>query len=407
MGARTKLTVKQVENFRDPGRYSDENGLSMIIDKAGRKYWVVRFTQACKRREMSLGPVGVISLADARTKALEMRQQRVAGIDPAAERAKIRLAALTFADAARQVHEARKAGYRNDKHAAQWLTTLETYVFPLIGETPLAAVTRADIVQVLSPIWLKIPETARRVRQRIGVVIDYGVGLELREHGIDMKLITKALPKQPKRDGAFTAMPWSEVTRFIRTLALAKSAPQIRAGLEFLVLTASRPGNVRLCKWEQIDFDSATWTIPAEEMKGGKEHRVHLPDRALELLEIMEDLRPENSPYVFPGASMDSPLSLDAFRMAMRRLDSDCDPHGFRSSFKDWSLNEDWPDYLSEKQLAHTDPDSTRRAYARSDLLDRRRQMMDDWADYVTGTKQAKDKIVPLQASRQRPKRFS
>lgn len=391
-----KLTARQVETFKDPGRYGDENGLSLVIDKGGRKYWNVRYTQNGRRREMSLGPVSVISLAEAREKALELRQQRVAGIDPAAERVQQKLAALTFKEAARQVHEARKVGFRNDKHAAQWLTTLESYAFPKIGDTPLASVTRGEVVELLSPIWLKIPETARRVRQRVGAVIDYGVGIGVREHGIDMKLVTRALPRQPKKDGAFEAMPWQEVPKFVRQLAISKSAPHIRAAIEFLILTSSRPGNVRMCKWEQIDVEAETWTIPADEMKGGKPHRVHLPARALQLLELMADLRPENCPYVFPGARMDSPLSLDAFRMSMRRMGSDCDPHGFRSSFKDWSLDHNWPDYLSEKQLAHADPDSTRAAYARSDLLDRRREMMDDYATYVTGAPAKPAKVVNL-----------
>jgi len=366
-----KLTVKAVAALKDPGRYSDGDGLHLRIVPSGQRYWVLRIQQDGKRRDINLGSFPAMSLSTARAVAHKARE---AG-------GKNRHAVPTFSEAAREAHKARTTGLKNDKHVAQWLTTLETYAIPVIGDMRIDEVERGDVHRVLEPIWMKIPETARRVLQRIDRVIRWAIGKGYRDDAIDMRLVRDALPRHSRRQVKHMAsVPWQEVPAFHTAFSHSAATPQVRAALHWLILTASRPGNVRNLKWTQIDQDAMVWVVPADEMKMGIEHHVPLSPEAISLLQAGTT----QSEYVF-GTGVGKAMSLDTMRMAMRRMGYRETPHGFRTSFKAWSLANGWADHLSEAALAHADPNEVRAAYARENLLEERRPMMLAWAKFVTG----------------------
>lgn len=373
-----KLTTRGVDALKEPGRYSDGDGsgFHLRIDAQGRKYWVLRVNDASgKRRDVSIGSAKRMTLSAARENARRVRD-RIAQGDGAA------VVTPTFREAARLAHEARTAGYRNDKHVAQWLSTLERHAFPAIGDKPVSDITRADAVQVLSPIWLATPETARRVLQRLDRVMRWAVGHNHRDERIDMSLVRDALPKQKGKRAAvrrMPAVPWREAPEFWRSIQMSTSAPQVRLALMLLMLTAVRPGNVRLAKRSQMDLEAGVWVIPAEEMKAGERHRVPLSAEAVTIVRSAMALHDHDQLFTVGG----EPLSLDTLRMMMRRMGRSETPHGFRSTFKDWSLQAGWSDHLSEAALAHQDPNEVRAAYARSDLLEERAPMMAAWASYL------------------------
>lgn len=376
-----KLTARSVAGLSSKGRYGDGDGLYLLIDAEGRKYWQMRYMAAGRRRDMSIGPERRHSLAQARELARDAKAKLARGIDPLDARERAAEPVVTFASAARQVHAARLKGWRNGKHQDQWLATLERHVFPVFGDKPLSAVGRGDVLEALGPIWLTTPETARRVRQRIGIVIDWGIGAGIRESGVDMRLVARALPRQPAKLEHFASLPFSELPGFMQALAYSKAGPTVRAAIQMMILTASRPGNIRLMMWDEVDFAEALWTIPAEKMKAQRPHRVPLARRTLDVLRAMQGIQPSGSPLVF-GLG-DKPMSLDTLRMANRRMGYEVTAHGFRSTFKEWSLDAGWADHLSEVALAHIEPNRVRAAYARSDQLEARRPMMEAWATFV------------------------
>ena len=268
--------------------------------------------------------------------------------------------------------------------ARQWLATLEQYAFPLIGDRPVGEVARADVVAVLSPIWLATPETARRVLQRIDRVMRWAVGQDHRAARIDMDLVRDALPKQPRRRSTVRRMPsvpWRDASAFYAALAHSRTTPATRQALAFLMLTASRPGNVALAKRGQVNIDRALWSIPGQEMKVGEPHVVPLSAEALALATAAMDAH--DGDLVFTAGV--GPLSPDTLRMAMRRMGRMETPHGFRSTFKEWARAHGWRDELSELALAHLDRDDVRAAYARDTLVEERRPMMDAWAAFLAG----------------------
>ncbi|MFA7440365.1 MAG: integrase arm-type DNA-binding domain-containing protein [Sphingomonadaceae bacterium] len=379
-----KLTVKRITALSEPGRYSDGDGLHLRIDSAGRRYWVLR-VQGKKARDVNIGPAARITLAQARERARAIREAVLDGTyDARPDRP-----AVTFEEAALTVHGMRAGAWRNAKHGQQWIQTLRTHAFPTLGGKSVADIERADIVEALTPIWLATPETARRVLQRIDVVLRWAVGMGHRQAVVDMRLVRGALPRQKSaRRNHLPALPWAEVPAFYASLDYSRASPQVRAALRWHILTAARPGNTNALRWDQVDFARAVWTIAADEMKMQVPHRVPLPPVAMALLAGLRQYG--EGVYVFALPGDDKPLSGDTLRMAMRRMGLDATPHGFRSSFKDWSLSTGWPDHMSEIALAHSDKDEVRAAYARSDLLDERRAMMTAWADFVTGsTRQA------------------
>lgn len=385
-----KLTAKRVESLTEPGRYSDDDGsgFHLRIDPQGRKYFVLRVHVGGKRKDINIGSAKRMTLSAAREKA---RMKRAAIEDMGDAPADV----PTFARAAELAHAARTSGFKNGKHVAQWLTTLQTYANPAIGEKPVDQVTRADVVKILEPIWTTKAETAGRVLQRIDRVLRWAVGLNYREDRIDMALVRDALParKRKRKDiRRMPAVPWREAPTFWQEeLPLSRSEPEVRLGLAALILTAARPGNIATVERHEVDLDERVWIVPAEKMKMEMEHHVPLSDEAVRVFRQAMSLHERR--YIF--SISDQPISPDTLRMAMRRMDRTETPHGFRSTFKDWSLANGWADNLSEWALAHLDDNSTRAAYARDPMVEERRPMMAAWAAYLAGTPRSAEAPQP------------
>ena len=260
-----KLTVAQIRALKEPGRYSDGDGLILEFTRPGRAYWFVRVQHNGRRRDIGLGPVDEITLAKARDKAHEARKSLAKGIDPTIERQKAKLKIPTFREAAKLVHEEHKAAWKNGKHQDQWITTLTTYAFPRIGNRLVSDIEGPVIRDVLAPIWLSKPETARRVRQRIGVVLDWSYAKGFRTTEAPLRSISRGLPRQPKRDRHLAALPFEDVPAFL--LRVREKTTIARLALEFLILAAARSGEVRGMRWPEIDLAKRVWTVPADRMK--------------------------------------------------------------------------------------------------------------------------------------------
>ncbi len=384
MGTMTAVSVKALTA---PGRYGDGDGLYLDVAPGGSRTWIIRIQSVGKRRDIGLGSAKTVTLAEARSLALDVKRKVRAGIDPVAERkaARAKVTVPNFRQAALLCHSEHAPTWRNAKHAAQWLATLETYAYPALGSLPVNAIEAPAVRDVLSPIWLTVPETARRVRQRIGAVLDWAHGKGYRAAPLIVASLSKSLPRQPVKDGHHEAMPWRDVPGFIRAMhASAKGSEGVKLALEFLILTAARSGEVRGASWAEIDRDAKLWRIPADRMKAKRPHNVPLSVRALAIIDRMADLREGDATLIWPGQSGKKPMSDMTLKMALRRLGLSADPHGFRSSFRDWvSEATSYPEAVAEAALAHAKGDKTEAAYARSDLLDKRRAMMDDWAKYA------------------------
>lgn len=391
-----ELNPARVRAISEAGRYADGNGLYLVVDPSGAKRWMLRTVINGKRRDMGLGSTSLVSLADARELASQHRRAARAGADPIAERRRQTAVVPSFAEAARTVHGDYKASWRNEKHAAQWLNTLQDYVFPILGDRPVNRIESPDVIRVLSPIWLTKPETARRVRQRIGTVMDWAKASGFRDAENPVEGAVRGLPKQPDRKGHFKALPYQDVPGFIKRLrASGDDASVSKLAFEFMILTATRTGEVLGATWDEIDTDNALWTIPGKRMKAKAEHRVPLSDRCLEILRAARSLS-NGSAYVFASATPESPLSNMVFLMLLRRLKIDATAHGFRSAFRDWAAERtNFPREVCEMALAHTVSDKVEAAYRRGDLFDKRRDLMHAWAGYLS-TEPAK--VVPIRA---------
>jgi integrase len=378
------------------GKHHDGGGLYLVVAKSSNsRKWVLRGTVNGKRREWGLGAASDISLADVRDKAASYRKKIRNGVDPAEE---IRLAKATyqakeqenqippFKEAAVMVHEEHLPSWRNVKHGKQWLSSMEQHVFPKLGDIRVDRVTGPEVRDLLIEIWLVIPETARRVRQRIGVVLDYAHAKGWREQEAPMRSVSKGLPKQPNKKKHYPAMPWQDVPDFITNMpTIIKASDTVMATLEFTILTAARSGEVRGMTWGEIDLDAKVWAIPAERMKAEVEHRVPLSDRAIEILTgICEG---EDDALIFTGRKKNSPLSDMTLTMPLRRAGLGITVHGFRSSFRDW-CNEatNTPRAIAERCLAHAIEGKTEAAYSRTDFLDKRREVMQLWSDFCGST---------------------
>lgn len=382
-----------IRSATQPGRYADGNGLYLVIDPSGGKRWVLRTVVHGRRRDIGLGGLRVVPLAEAREKAAALRKMARAGGDPLAERRRERRTVPTFEEAARQVHEAQRNSWKNGKHAAQWLNTLAQYAFPTLGGLRVDAIDTPDILKALAPVWLTRPETARRVRQRIGVVLDWATAAGFRTGENPVNGVSKGLPRQTDRNQHHVALPYAKVAAFVAELRDAEVGPAVRLALEFLILTAARTSEVLLTTWDEFDLAENLWNIPAHRMKAGRAHRVPLAPRCLEILAEARRLS-DGTGFVFPGRSAGKPLSNMVFLMALRRMQRDITIHGFRSSFCDWaSERTNFSREVCEMALAHTLKDKTEAAYRRSDLLERRRELMGSWAAYATA---GSGTVIPL-----------
>jgi integrase len=369
------------------GVYRDGRGLLLKVEESGSGRWVLRISVKGKRRDLGLGSVKDVGLAEARATAAERRKELRSG--KAAPKPK----ALTFKDAAQAVYAFRKGGWRGDgKHVDQWWTSLETHVFPNIGKTMVGDVTPGDMLDVLSPIWLAIPETARRVKQRCSLIFKWAVTKNYRSPLLANPADTcvSALPRQEDETEHHPAVMWQEAPKFLKAVRSSRAQAGTRLALEFLLLTAARTSEALYPAWKEIDIKGRVWTVPAARMKRKKDHRVALSEQAVAVLETARALWP-NSKIVFNGRWPGEPLSNQALLMLMRRLGlQDYDgrtavPHGLRSTFRDWCAENGKDDDAAEAALSHAIGGKVKRAYRRTDLLIARAALMRAWADYVSG----------------------
>ena len=358
-----------------------------MIDPSGAKRWLLRTVVQGRRRDIGLGGLALVSLAEAREKALSYRKQAREGGDPLAERRKAKGTIPTFAEAAEKVHADHKASWRNEKHAAQWITTLRTYAHPHLGTRRVDQVDTPDILRALSPIWLTKPETARRVRQRISTVLDWAKAAGHRSGDNPVEGVERGLPKQGEREEHHAALPYAEVPAFVARLRSSDQGEMARLAFEFLILTAARTGEVLGAEWAEVDVEQALWIVPAVRMKARREHRVPLSTRAVALLQRARELD-GHSTYLFPGRQHGKPMSNMVFLMTLRRMQVPITAHGFRSSFRDWAAEAtSLPREVAEMALAHTIESKVEAAYRRGDLLTKRREMMDQWSEFIDAVK--------------------
>ena len=373
-----KLTAAFVRSVREPGLYWDEHGLVLRVKPSGYKQWIQRLFIHGKRRELGLGPLRLVTLAEARDAALSNRKVARAGGDPRRTR---RRSVPTFEKASAKVFAMHRPNW-TDRHAGQWMSTLRAYAFPMIGRKRVDHVSPADVMGVLRPIWNEKHQTAKRVRQRISTVMRWAIAQGYRVDNPAGDAIGAALPKPPRVQKHYKALPYGKVAGAIEAVLGSEARVTVKLGFEFLVLTACRSGEVRGARWTEIDLDRGVWTIPAERMKSRREHRVPLSARAREILAAAKSHAPR-SVLVFPSARG---LVLPSFEFAglLKALRIGAVPHGFRSSFRDWAAERtDAPRAVMEAALAHTVRNQVEAAYARSDLFERRRVLMERWAEYL------------------------
>lgn len=408
-----KLTAKQIESLTAPGTYEDGEGLRILIKPSGKKYWVLRFQLSGKRREMGLGTYPAVGLKEARQKSSDRRRLLRDGIDPLQARDEEREAqvaaelkrkskSITFQDVSVDYIEAHRSGWKNVKHAQQWTNTLATYASPTIGDLATNQITTEHILEILKPIWSSKAETASRVRNRIELVLDAAKARGLREGENPARWrghLDKLLPSssKAKRTQNHPALPYSELSRFIE--ALNSIEGQSAYALKMTILTACRTSEVLAANWSEIDLKVKLWSIPAERMKAGRVHTVPLSDTVINLLQGLP--RFSNSSLLFPGARKGRPISNMAMLMTLRRMDAKdledggkgwrdsgdrvITAHGFRSTFRDWAAEQtNYAREVCEMSLAHVVANGAEAAYWRSDLLEKRRALMDDWANFVS-----------------------
>ena len=391
--ALNKLSAVQAAKITAPGRHSDGGGLYLFIDPLGRRRWIFMYARNGKRTELGLGGGRDLSLANARTEATKLREVLAAGGDPKAERAK-EDHIPTFGECADTYVEAMKPSWRNEKHAAQWTMTLTKYA-KLIRGKPVNEIGTQDVLDVLQALWKRTPETAERLRGRIENVLDAAKAKGRRSGENPARWrghLDQLLPKRQRLSrGHHTALPYEAMPDFMADL---RGRPAVAArALEFAILTAARSGEVLGAQWDEIDTDRKVWTIPATRMKAGREHRVPLSPRAVEIVEAMAKLGAEG--YLFPGPKPKKPLSSMAMAMLLRRMKAEITVHGFRSTFRDWaSETTGFSHEVCEMALAHTIANKAEAAYRRGDLFDKRRKLMEAWAGYCATRKEGK--VVPL-----------
>lgn len=382
-----RLNALRVRSESTPGRYADGNGLYLVVDPSAAKRWILRIVIAGKRCDLGLGSTQLVSLVEARDEALRLRALARKGLDVLAERRATRRVIPTFADAAREVHKQHSAAFRNDKHKAQWLASLEADIFPVLGDRRLDSIASADILKALTPIWSAKPETARRLKQRMKVVLDWAKASGFRSGENPVDGVSQVLPKHKAQQVHHPALPYRSVPAFLQSLHQSDAGEATKLAFEFLILTAARTTEVLKARWDEVDQDSKTWTVPAERSKSNREHRVPLSPRCLELLKEAGAIA-DGGPYIFPGRSAKKSLSNMAFLMCLRRLKrDDITAHGFRSTFRDWAAEKtNFPSTLIESALAHVVKNKTEAAYFRSDLFELRRKLMNTWSKFASVT---------------------
>jgi integrase len=427
MTARTigKLTALKVEKAKEAGMYGDGGGLYLRITEDGAKNWVFRFMLNGRPRWMGLGPLSLYGLQEARGRALDARRLRHEGVDPINTRRAARLRdrleaakAMSFRQCAEAYIGSHRAGWRNAKHAGQWEATLATYAEPIIGTLPVQAVDTGLVMKVLeqevrdapdkpkTPLWTARPETASRLRGRIEVILDWAKVRGYRDGENPARWrghLDKLLPARSKvrKVEHHAALRYAELPGFME--ALREQQGNSARALEFAILTAARTGEIVGALWEEINRTDKIWTIAGERMKAGNEHRVPLCDRAMAILGGLKpatDAAIVGKQFVFPGGKVGRPLSNMAMDMLLRRMNIDVTVHGFRSTFRYWAAERtNFPSEVVEMALAHAVGSKVEAAYRRGDLFEKRRRLMDMWAEFCAAMPAKGTTIVPLRTA--------
>ena len=394
MARANKLTQLQASRIKAAGMYGDGAGLWLNVTDNGSKSWILRYTQAARERRTGLGAYPEVSLAEAREKAVAFRKQVREGIDPvklkreaiAAVKAE-QTSSVTFSWCAAQYIESHRAGWKNAKHAGQWISTLAMYAEPVIGKLDVALIETEHVVRVLEPIWNTKPETASRLRGRIESVLGWASARRLRSGDNPARWkghLDSLFPARSKvaRTQHFAALPWEQMPSFMA--ALSSQAGVGALALRFTILTAARSGEVRGMVWDEVDLPNRLWIVPAERMKAGREHRIPLSDSAFNLLQQLKAFPLAETNIVFPSIRDHKALSDMTLTSVLRRMQrSDLTVHGFRSTFRDWAAEAtDYPQEMAEMALAHVISNKVEAAYRRGDMLEKRREMMQEWADF-------------------------
>lgn len=367
-----------------PGRHTDGGGLYLEVDSGGARRWLLRIVVKGRRRDLGLGSASLVSLADARAKAHEFRQMARSGGDPTARRPEPK--SISFRALAAEVHRTHiKSTSRNGKHVDQWLNTLATYAFPIIGDLGVNDITRGDIIAVMTPIWIAKQETGRRVLQRLKVVFEWAIVKGHRTEGNPVDGVRLALPRQRKVVENFAAIPWEETPELMRRL---EETPGVGAlALRFTILTAMRSGPVRLATWDQFSPDLACWTVPAENMKGNREFKVPLPFAAIDILRALKKKQPEAPSLVFPSPSKPKkPISENTMAKVLHGFYLDATVHGMRSAFRDWAeVFAEARHEVKEYALAHINQNKTESANLRTIYWNEREELMEVWGRWAAG----------------------
>jgi integrase len=405
-----RLTAAQIGKLKSrPGRHSDGDGLYLDVTDEGVTSWTFRYTMSGRpERNMGLGPVRDISLAAARELAADARRLKRAGIDPLEQRRAQRAAAaleaartMTFRECGERYIAAYRDGWRNAEHRRQWSTTLASYAYPKIGNLPVAAVDVGLVLKVIEPLWRTRTETASRLRGRIELVLDWATarGYRVGENPARWKgHLENLLPRRHavQKVRHLPAVPYAELPLLTIELRAERGIPA--RTLEFLILTAARSNEVLGARWDEVDWEGRLWTVPPARMKGGKEHKVPISDRALSILQELAAVRLND--LIFPGVREDRPLSKTTLIRTLRRLgQAEAAVHGFRASFATWSAERtNYPHEIREAALAHAVSSAVERAYTRTTMLDRRRRLMTDWAAFCEGAS-PDGEVIELRAS--------
>jgi integrase len=400
----SRLSALSVGRIKAPGRYADGGGLYFQVCSNGGRSWVFRFMLNGKRREIGLGSINDISLAEARKRAAECRRLKAEAVDPIEARRSERKAAeleaaraLTFKECAEAYIEAHRPSWRNDKHAAQWPNSLGTYVYPTFGSQSVQDIDTTLVMKVLEPLWTSKPTTAARLRGRIENILDWAKARGLRAGENPARWrghIENMLPRLSKIREVHhhKALPYQEIGGFMTKLR--GQGTTSAWALELLILTATRTGEAINARWEEFDLEAGVWTIPASRMKAGREHRIPLSTAALSLVASLPRIK--GCDFLFPGAKLTKPLCHIAMLELLRRMKcSHITAHGFRSTFRDWAAEQTNHQHeVTEMALAHTIRNKVEAAYRRGDLFEKRRPLMEDWAQYCASASTAE--IVTL-----------
>ena len=399
-----RLSNLKVERAKEPGLYADGGGLYLRVAEGGSKQWVYRYTTNGHNRDMGLGPLRLLTLAEARERARAAGKLRLDNIDPIAHKRAQRGAALVAAAGAMTFKQCAEGYIRDNekkwthpKHRKDWERTLVRFVFPTLGNLPVASIDTPLVLQVIKPIWEKRPETASRVRGRIEAVLGWATVHHYRTGDNPARWrqhLEHALPSRQEIDPVehHPAMPYTQVAGFVQ--ALRKDTSVAARALELLTLTGTRLSETLDATWREIDLDACTWTIAAARMKTGKDHTVPLSTAAIAVLKAMHAVR--QSDFVFPGFKRGQPIRGDALRKLIKRLaGDDVTVHGMRSAFRDWAAERtNFPREVAEMVLAHAIPDAVEAAYRRGDLFEKRRRLMDAWAAFCEARPQPKGATV-------------